>query len=417
MNDIDRFHATAEQYQEYTVNSLTRAVNTGAINQTEADLITEFVNEIRGEAEHISEGRIFKIHYILIGCRKMKDGKRFLKVPFDKATAKDLKTATGLIKNNSKAAKNTKTDYIRFLKRFFLWLADKGYTTIPEKEIRSIKVPSLDTTTKTAEGMLSIEEMNQIIAHLKNPRDKAIVALMASGALRVGEVASLTWSQVKIEEHHCIINVSAKTETPRFVPVDATAKLHLINYINANQIQQVPDELVFWLIHGGERVQMGYAGLAKTIKIAAKEAGINKAVTPHVFRHSAITGMINDGLGESVTKLICWGNQSTNMLKTYSHLSNPNILKAVQERWGVEVPTKKSEIKKMGVIQCQCGVINAPTNKYCSSCGSGLTKEAADAVKETKNEMSAQYAELGNDPEMIREFLNFQNWKRMTKKE
>jgi len=56
--------------------------------------------------------------------------------------------------------------------------------------------------------------------------------------------------------------------------------------------------------------------MSKVIKAAAKEAGITKNVTPHLFRHSRISHLLSEGMGETITKQICWGNQSTNMLKT-----------------------------------------------------------------------------------------------------
>ena len=53
--------------------------------------------------------------------------------------------------------------------------------------------------------------------------------------------------------------------------------------------------------------------------------GISHPITPHTFRHSRITPLIQEGVNESVIKLMMWGNLSTDMFRTYAHLTNADI--------------------------------------------------------------------------------------------
>lgn len=366
-----RFHGTAKQHAKYSENSLNKAISEKRITEEDRDLLVRFVNEIQGTSQ-LSTRRRSKLFYVLIGCR------RYLVVPFKDATYDDLLAGAAAIKSTQELSKNTIADYVRFLKRLYLWMAEKGYTEIPERDIRKIKSPAYDATTKTAEMMLDDTEVKAIVEHCKTSRDRAVIMLLYEGGFRIGEIASLTWDQVKFDKDFVLINVSGKTEIPRLVPC-RDAKGYLLQYMNDVQIPTPPPrgEVVFWTIHKNQKVQMTYAAFAKILKQAAKAAGIEKHISPHLFRHSSITQAVRDGLGEQVIKSIYWGNPETGMLKTYSHITGNDIINAVRERYGLSIePKKKKDRKTFGPRQCPvCGMVNVPTNKYCGKCGTGLTKE------------------------------------------
>lgn len=405
-----RFHSTPDRYREYTVNALDKAIQGGVIVPEDRDLICKFISHIESNAEHLSPARQFKLANTLAQSRN------FLKVPFTLATVEDLETASAAIKSTTKYKRNTKIDYVRFLRRFFLWLNEEGLTNIPEKKIRAIKVPRLDNVTKTAEGMLTESEVKAIIENCKNSRDRLIVMLAYEGGFRIGELGGLTWGQIKEESWGLLVNVSSKTEMPRLVPC-IHSKTFLSAYKNDYGISAQPKkgDLVFWLLKKGKRVGIQYQGIRKMIKLATEAAGVDKKVTPHIFRHSAVTQAVNDGMSEQVIKSIFWGNSGTGMLRTYSHLSNKDIVNAVRQRYGIEKePERKREMKTFGSVQCgACGFVNPPTLRFCGQCGAGLTTEAktskAEAVKLGDGGMIGN----ANDPAFIdavaRRMLELQN--------
>lgn len=388
-----RFHGSASVHERYSQNTLDKALRQGTITEEDRDLLVQFVDWIQGTGSQLSPRRKFKLFYTLIGCR------RYLNTPFREVTKTSLIQASGKIKGSSEMAKNTKGDYVRFLKRFYLWMVENGYSDITEREIRTIKSPQYDVTTKTAEMMLSDDEVKDIVGACKTSRDRAFIMLLYEGGFRIGELASLTWSQVKMDEDFALINVYGKTEKPRMVPC-RDAKTYLIQYMNDYQIPVPPprDDLVFWGQWKGDRVQMTYNGMAKFIKEATKRAGIQKKITPHIFRHSSITQAVRDGMGEQVIKSIYWGNSDTAMLKTYSHITGHDILNAVKERYGIETePKKKKDRKTFGPRQCKlCGHVNVPTNKFCGKCAAPLTMEVAGTLKEAEKqaELQPEYKEL-----------------------
>lgn len=366
-----RFHKTDAKYYEYTERIIQNAINDERITESDARTIREFVSEKQATADQLSASRVYKIVVILVGTR------RFLGVPFLDMGIDDLNNAVRRIKGASEYKQNTRSDYVRFLKRFALWLVESERVDMPEKRIRAIKVPPLDNMTKTAEMMLDDEEIRAIIDKCRNSRDKCILTMLYEGAFRVGELGNLKWGQVQFprdRDWSVIVNVAEKTGVPRMVPL-VMAKPIMIAYMNDNNVSRKPDQHVF-LTSRGQPLQ--YAGVAKMLKVAAGDAGITKSVTPHLFRHSRITHMIRDGMGESIVKAIAWGNQGTDMLKTYSHISNETIMNAVAEKYGIKKPETREEKKLFEPTQCMsCGLVNPPGMKYCGGCMRPLTEEAA----------------------------------------
>ena len=233
---------------------------------------------------------------------------------FEETTIYDLNSAISKIRD-SNYKQNTKSDYIQITKRFYLWLIENNFSDLPEKKVRDIKAPTLDAMTKTCEMMLTPDEIKLIVEHCRNSRDRCFFMMLYEGAFRIGELGNLKWIQVSFPENHewaVTVNVDDKTGKPRLIPLVMT-RPYLIQFMEDNKISQIPDNFVFTYKNGR---QLRYKNMSKILKMVAKEAGITKNVTPHLFRHSRISHLLSEGMGETITKQICWGNQSTNMLKT-----------------------------------------------------------------------------------------------------
>jgi len=116
-----------------------------------------------------------------------------------------------------------------------------------------------------------------------------------------------------------------------------------------------------------------YATISKRIQRIAKRAGITKHVTPHLFRHSRITHMINDGVQESIIKMMMWGSVSTTMFKTYAHLTGKDIDNEIARVYGLVEPEAKKTEARVIPRQCpHCQHINPPITNWCYGCGESL---------------------------------------------
>lgn len=363
----NRFHSTDTTYDNRREGEISHAVKDRKITEDDAALIREFISEVIA-TRHIVPKRAYKLAYVLVGWR------RYIG-PFRSNTIGDI--YQGIEKFHRAGFKtNTLTDYDKFLKRFYLWMIENNYSTISDAKIRKISVGRVDSMTKTAEDLISEDLVKQMIDACQNSKDRAMISMLNEGAFRVGELGNLTWGQVKFSEYNVTINVNDKTGIPRMVPLYKS-----IPYISAWRqdypAEAAPDSYVFITRQG---LQMQYQGLVKQLNKIAERAGIEKHLTPHTFRHSAITRMITEGVQESVIKLMCWGTVDTDQFKTYAHLTAVDIEKEMAAYSGVVTPEQRQKSRTLEPRQCpRCYAINTPDQEYCGKCGLPLTEVAAGA--------------------------------------
>ena len=370
---IDRFHKTDDQVRTYVNRAFEKSLGTGRITQADANLIKEFIAEVRATA-HISNERAAKLAYILMGWRDFIG-------PFDSLTTPIVFEAFDAMENARKPdgserfTANTRADYRNFLKRFVLWLHENDYApNVRADKIRKMKTAKSNCTTKTAEMMLTEDEVRAMIEACTTSRDRALVAVLYEGAFRIGELATLRWGQVRFTDWNCSITISFKTGIPRSIPI-ILALPYLVQL--RNDYPAPVTETAYVFLTDRTNSQLTYAAVAKQLKTIARRAGIEKKFTPHLLRHSRITNLVRAGTNESIIKKIAWGNLSTRMMGTYLHLADADIEAEMARMAGIEPPTKKRSRAGLEPRQCpRCFRINAPTDRFCP-CGLALTAEAA----------------------------------------
>jgi len=372
------FHLIKE---EYAGHSLAKGADDGLITCEDETLIEAFVAELRATSG-IGTSRANKITTALVLWR------RFIG-PYTSNTLTDLYTGVARLKqarNNGKPYKqNTIRDYITFLKRFYAWLIEEGYASIPSDKVKRIKPPAWDTMTKTASQLLTEEEVLAMIKACMSSRDRALISTLYEGGFRVKEVGTLTWGQVQFDQYGVVINVNVKTEKPRYVRVVASAP-YLASWRNDYPYEPYDEALVFLT---SQRRPLRYATVSTQLKKIAKRAGVPKPVTPHLFRHSRITHMHREGYHESTVKQMMWGNQSTKMMATYTHLTGEDIDDEVLRMNGID-RGQRSESSLLTAIQCpHCHTINGPSVRYCGMCGRPLTHEEKQAIEDVAREIEA----------------------------
>ncbi len=340
------FHVPDAKYTEYTRNTLSHAVEENRITSEDAALIEEFTGEIAATSQ-ISPSRKFKITCTLVGWR------RFIG-PFRENGTGDLYAGVERIRSSCKPdgtpeyTQNTLGDYVRFLKRFYKWLIENEYSTVPVEKINKIKAPRYTNGVKSAEELLEPDEVRRMIDACTSSRDRAIVSVLYEGGFRIGEIGTLTWGQVKFTDWNVTINTDYKTGKGRYVPL-VMSRPYLAASRNDYPGDVTPNAPVF-LSHTKRQFQ--YRGLSKRLKQIARRAGVEKAITSHLFRHSRITAMLRQGYSESVIKKICWGHMDTTMLATYGHLTDTDIDDEIASMAGVKPPAAKEAAECLEPRQC-----------------------------------------------------------------
>lgn len=203
----------------------------------------------------------------------------------------------------------------RILSSFFNWLEDEGYIIkSPAKRIRKIK------TTTVVKEAYSDEEIEKIREACKDIRDLAIVDLLISTGMRIGELVQLNRDDVDFVERECI--VLGKGDKERVVYFDVRAKLHLQLYLDTRTDSH--KALFVGLRAPHERVTINNIELR--IRNIGKEVGIKKC-HPHKFRRTMATVAIDKGMPiEQVQKLL--GHEKIDTTLQYAMVKQSNVKNA-----------------------------------------------------------------------------------------
>lgn len=297
----NHFHATPQQYKNYEKHAILSAIEDGRITEKEAGLFREFLTETDSE-NNLSAQRKFKLaSNLCTAARHMPD--------FTEMTLGGLYEGIDAIKDGTSIhtgkpyTKNTQSDLLRIVKRFTLWMVENGHSDIDVKKVqKKVKVPAYSTKTKSEEDILTEEEVLKIIDSIKSIRYRALVSILFEGGFRIQECADMKWQDVRFTDWGARIRTDGKTEKERAVPIliycDTLAKWQ------SEHPNPSPDNYVFLNLHDKP---LKYQNTLKTIKQFAADAGIEKHLTPHIFRHSRITFCLRHGMQETLLKKTFWG--------------------------------------------------------------------------------------------------------------
>lgn len=374
--DNDAFYQLNADYPE---RSLAKALREGRVTERDVTLIRSFIAEMQA-SRNTSTKRAHKLIYTLVGWR------RFVG-PFDQNDMPALYAGIAALKagtsrRGQKFMKNTIVDHLIIIKQFYLWLVENGYSPIPEKKIRNLKPPNHEAMTKTASDLLTADEITAMVNACVRSCDRAIIMMLYEGGFRIGEIGMMKWGDLIFDKWGVIVNVNFKTNKPRYIRL-VMARGYLASWKNDYPFRPVTAEMPVFITDHYTPLTHGTVNLQ--LKRIARRAGIQKHITPHIFRHSRITHMIKEGVSESVIKLMMWGSLTTDMFQTYAHLTGKDIDSEILRTYGINENETGEAIKerRLEPVQCvHCRHINAPMSGFCNLCGRSLTEEATESEDE-----------------------------------
>lgn len=161
--------------------------------------------------------------------------------------------------------------------------------------------------------VLSEDEVQRIFNACANLKHRAIIGLLYSCGLRVGEVVNLKIAD--IDSSRMAINIiNAKGGKDRIVPLHNDLLLLLRLYFK----EYKPVEYLF---NGQKKNQYTKKSIEELVKTYSEKAGINKRVYPHLFRHSSFTNMLEGGVELSIIQK-CAGHSTIRTTQLYTHISS-----------------------------------------------------------------------------------------------
>lgn len=213
---------------------------------------------------------------------------------------------------NKKSSKVTIDNIRRILSSFFSWLEDEDY--ILKSPVRRIHKVKTVTNIKETYSDEALELMRDNCTEL---RDLAIIDMLASTGMRVGEMVLLNRNDIDFNERECI--VFGKGSKERVVYFDARTKIHLQNYLE-NRIDDNP-ALFVSLKAPHKRLQIG--GIETRLREFGKQLGLHK-VHPHKFRRTLATMAIDKGMPiEQLQQLL--GHRKIDTTLQYAMVKQSNV--------------------------------------------------------------------------------------------
>ncbi len=239
--------------------------------------------------------------------------------PYTQVESDDLRRYLNDYKVNRGSSKVTIDNIRRIMSSFFSWLEDENYIVkSPVRRIRRVK------TAQVTKEVLSDEELEVLRDACESKRDLAIVDLLASTGMRIGELVRLDRKDVNLHERECLVMGKGNKQRP--VYFDARAKLHLTEYL-ASRADKSP-ALFVALDSSARRITVGSIELR--LRGLGKRAGINR-VHPHKFRRTLATHAIDKGMPiEQVQKLLGHAKIDTTM---HYAMVNQNNVKASHRKY------------------------------------------------------------------------------------
>lgn len=227
-------------------------------------------------------------------------------------TTEDLRGYLDTYQRRGSVSKVTLDNVRRILSTFFSWLEDEDYIIkSPVRRIHKVK------TGRTVKETYSDESLELMRDHCDNPRDLAMIDLLCSTGIRVGELVKLNRSDIDFENRECI--VFGKGNKQRKVYFDARTKIHLQKYINSRTDDN--EALFVSLLRPFTRLQI--SGVEIRLRKIGKELNFNK-VHPHKFRRTLATMAIDKGMPiEQVQQLL--GHQSIDTTLQYAMVNQANV--------------------------------------------------------------------------------------------
>ncbi len=221
----------------------------------------------------------------------------------------------------------TQARIISGIKQFYGYLLLENYITVDPSEL--LDQPKIG---RKLPEVLTIEEIDRLIDALdmsktESHRNKAIIETLYSCGLRVSELVNLRFSDLFFEEG--FIRVIGKGNKERLVPVSASVEKEISIYndhIRRHQnIKKGDENVVFLNRRGGKLTRVM---IFTIIKDLAERIGLQKTISPHTFRHSFATHLLEGGANlRAIQEML--GHESITTTEIYTHLDQRYLKEAI----------------------------------------------------------------------------------------
>ena len=237
---------------------------------------------------------------------------KFVTEPIRRITTEELRSYLVDYQKINNCSKVTVDNVRRNISSFFSWLEEEDYILkSPMRRIHKIK------TTKTVKTIISDEGVELLRDNCKQVRDLAIIDLLYSTGMRVGELVRLNRDDINFEERECV--VFGKGEKERKVYFDAKTKIHLKKYLDG----RTDENTALFVTLDAPYDRLKISGVEIRMRNLGKKLNMER-VHPHKFRRTMATRAIDKGMPiEQVQKIL--GHSQIDTTMQYAIVNQSNV--------------------------------------------------------------------------------------------
>ena len=224
---------------------------------------------------------------------------------------------------------STQSRIISGIKSFYEYLLfEKLIKSNPLAEIEQPK------TQRKLPDTLSIDEINLMVSKIEKNKNEyyrniAIIETMYGCGLRVSELINLKISDLYLDED--FLKVTGKGNKQRLVPISSINKKCIVNYLNESRskikINPIHSDTLFLNRRGKGLTR---AMIFTIVKKLTKSVGIKKNISPHTFRHSFATHLLENGADlKTIQQML--GHESITTTEIYTHLDNSALVNVMKK--------------------------------------------------------------------------------------
>lgn len=272
-------------------------------NEPSAVLLKAFLT-----AKEVEGCSLKTLEYYENTLRKMTDS---VAKPYTQINSDDLRKYLNDYEASRGSSKVTIDNIRRIMSSFFSWLEDEDYIVkSPVRRIKRVKTAVVTKETFTDEQLEIVRES------CGNARDRAIVDMLSSTGMRIGELVRLNRDDVNFHERECVVTGKGNKQRPAYF--DARAKLSLGVYLES-RVDANP--ALFTTLTGARRITVG--SIEWTMRKLSSRISVGR-VHPHKFRRTLATHAIDKGMPiEQVQKLL--GHAKIDTTMHYAMVNQNNV--------------------------------------------------------------------------------------------
>lgn len=238
-----------------------------------------------------------------------------LNKPMNAITTADIRAYLSTIQESRALSRVTVDNIRRIFSSFFSWLEDEDLIQkSPVRRIRKVRAESL------IKEVLTDENLEILRDSCIEPRDLAMIDLLVSTGIRVGELVKMNRQDIDFQERQCV--VFGKGNKEREVYFNARAKIHLLNYINS----RTDDNPALFVSLHAPHTRITIGGVESRLRAVGSRAKVHH-VHPHKFRRTMATMAIDKGMPiEQVQRLL--GHVRVDTTLHYAQVNQNNVKQA-----------------------------------------------------------------------------------------